>query len=357
MANTQQTGAASAKLAQLNDIFKKKQIAIERACLGMINVGRLRVLMLHSVERKPELLNCSLPSIISAVMLAAELGLEPDDALGSCYLVPFGATCQLIPGYRGLVTLARRSGEIAKVEAHIRYKKDKFTRTQGDDPKIEHIPYDPEDSEDVDPGPVIGAYAVAWFKDGTTQHEYLSLAELNKIQASSKAQRADSPWKQWPEEMQKKSAIKRLCKKLPLSIHLARAIAVDNAVESGDIKDDSAYLETAWSDVNDDQPNGNGNGNPPQDPPKKQTEKIKGEVESKAAEERKRERSMIASDFGITDVDTFVAMEVPLEVDLRAQLGAMHGNGADLNKIMETKPATWEQFIAAAGGKGDGLGL
>jgi recombination protein RecT len=357
---TQPTAIAKSKIAQLDELFIKRQKSIEAAAMGMLNVNRLRILMLHSVQRKPELLKCSIASIISSVMLAAELGLEPDDALGSCYLVPFGAVCQLIPGYRGLVTLARRSGEIRKVEAHIRYKKDKWTREQGDDPKIIHIPYDPLDSDDVDPGPVVGAYAVAWFSDGSTQHEYLPLADLKKIQSASKAKRDDSPWNQWPEEMMKKSAIKRLCKKLPLSIVMARAVEIDNAVESGVIKDDSEYLETEFTDLTD-EPSENGNGDDKgkkEDPKaKKQSENIKADVQDKAAEERKRERTMIASDFGIDDKDTFVAMEVPLEVDLRAQLGAMHGNGADLNKIMETKPATWEQFIAAAGGKGDGLGL
>lgn len=347
---TAATALAQTKTAQLNDLFKKRKSAMERASLGMIDIRRLQVLMLHSVERKPELLNCSLPSIISSIMLAANIGLEPDDAVGSCYLVPFGTTCQLIIGYRGLVTLARRSEQIIKIEACIRYQKDHFVRHQGHEPRIEHIPFD-ETPEDADPGPVLGAYAIAWFTDGTTQHEYMSLRELNKIKSSSKAKRDDSPWKSWEEEMQKKSVIKRLCKKLPLTIQMATAIEKENAVETGEIKDDSEYLNADFTDLSgEDAPP---NGATEQPTAKTGADKIRSDVEDKAADERKKERTMIASDFGL-DVEAMVAIEIPVEVDVRKELATMLNDGADIHGLIAKKPKTWEEFVQSAKG---GLGV
>ena len=57
---------------------------------------------------------------------ADELGLEPGGALGEGYLVPYGSTCQFIPGYRGLIALARRSGQIVSLEAHVVHQHDTF---------------------------------------------------------------------------------------------------------------------------------------------------------------------------------------------------------------------------------------
>ena len=43
----------------------------------------------------------------------------------------------------------------------------------------------------------------------------MTMAKINKIKAMSRASREDSPWRQWPDEMMKKTALRRLAKLLP----------------------------------------------------------------------------------------------------------------------------------------------
>ena len=65
-------------------------------------------------------------------------------------------------------------------------------------------------------GKVIGAFAVAYFKDGGVLYEVMNLDEINKVRKVSKAgSSASSPWATWGEEMYKKTCLRRLCKALP----------------------------------------------------------------------------------------------------------------------------------------------
>lgn len=177
-------------------------------------------------NKTPKLRECDMESIFMAVMQAAELGLEPGGALGHAYLVPYGSTCQLIPGYRGLIELARRSGEIESIEAHIVYERDKFTLRFGLDPKLEHEPF-----LDGDPGKVRFTYAVAKLKGGAYQFEVMTLAQVERIRERSRAGK-NGPWVTDFEEMARKTVIRRLCKYLPLSAEksetLAKALEIDD---------------------------------------------------------------------------------------------------------------------------------
>lgn len=206
--------------------------------------------VLTYATRAPEVLDCVPASIVKSLMDAAQMGLAPDGLLGSGYLVPFkkkrksgngyDRLCQFIPGYRGLIDLARRSGAVTNIFAYVVRAGDDYTVELGSEPRIVHHP---ALDEDKDHKPIIGAYAVAVFPDNTRQFEVLSCADLNKIQGASQAGASEfSPWATWPEEMARKSAVKRLCKTLPLSPELALAIERDNEAERGEIRDVEARV-------------------------------------------------------------------------------------------------------------------
>jgi recombination protein RecT len=182
-----------------------------------------------AVSRSPKLAKCSIPSLYMAMIQASQLGLEPGlDA----HLVPYynskirSHEAIMIPDYRGLIAIARRSGEITKFEARIVFENDTFDYCYGDAPKITHKP------TLRSKGAMIATYAVAYYKDGSTQFEVMNSEEIEKIKRSSKAA-GGGPWVQWPEAMWKKTVVKQLCKFLPRSIELAQAIAVEDAAESG----------------------------------------------------------------------------------------------------------------------------
>lgn len=197
-----------------------------------------------AASRNPLLLECEPLSFVSAVITASQLGLEPVGPLQEAYLIPYKNNktgkyeAQFQPGYRGLIKLARNSGEIAGIEAHIVYEADEFEVTYGTDSKIHHVPALTED-----PGKRIAVYAVAYFKDPSTrpQFEVLTPAQVEHIRKKSQAERAgkiDGPWKTDTDEMWRKTAVKRLCKYLPLSAELATAIELDNRAEIGESQRD-----------------------------------------------------------------------------------------------------------------------
>jgi recombination protein RecT len=100
---------------------------------------RMVRLALTAFRTNPGLSKCSPPSVMAAIMMASQLGLEPH-VLGSCYLVPHGTECTLIVGYQGLLQLIRRSGEIAAISARVVYDSDLFEVTLESTPPFRHHP-------------------------------------------------------------------------------------------------------------------------------------------------------------------------------------------------------------------------
>ncbi len=217
----------------LEDLLKGAQFQAQMAMAmpKTLTPDRLTRVVLSECIKNPELYKCSKPSFFGAVLNAASLGLEPGGALGHCHLVPYkskGQTlCQLIIGYRGMIALARRSGEIISLQAYAVHQKDHFDWGLGLNPYIEHKP-----TKETDTGPLVYVYAVAKLKGGGVQFEVLSATEINRIRLQSKGGDSKfSPWVTHFEEMAKKSAVRRLFKYLPVSIEVARAIEPEEKTE------------------------------------------------------------------------------------------------------------------------------
>lgn len=212
-------GQAVAKTARgLADILAAKKEDIQATCSQTVTAERLIKLAMLAYNRSPELRKCSPESIYVALLYCAELGLEPNP-LGHAYLVPFGNECVFIPGYRGLVKLALRSGQIATLDADVVHEKDEFHWEKVDGiPHFKHKPYLGKD----DPGEVIAAYAAATMRDGRVQMRVLSRRDIDKVRESSRAKNS-GPWKDWFEEMAIKTAIRRASKLWPMSREMERA--------------------------------------------------------------------------------------------------------------------------------------
>lgn len=194
-----------------------------------LTADRILKTALTAINKTPKLLDCTRESLMLSIMQAAELGLEPGGALGEGYLVPYGNQCQFIPGYRGLISLARRSGQIVSIEAHVVHEKDEFSCTLGLDPTLEHTPA----WDEADPGPLTRVYAVAKLKDGGVQFEVMSRAHIEAIRAKSKAGKS-GPWVDHFEEMARKTVVRRLFKYLPVSVELATAMELQAGAETGE---------------------------------------------------------------------------------------------------------------------------
>lgn len=186
-----------------------------------------------AISRTPALLECTPISVVTSVMLAARLGLAPDGALGSAYLVPFfnkkigQKECQLIPGYRGFIDLARRSGEVRKVETRLAYPVDTLEIDYGAERPIVHRP----DLRASEPGDWFVVWAMATFIDGTVQVELMTRDQVMAIRNRAKAKYG--PWVDDFDEMARKTVVRRLAKYLPLSPELAAASLLQAGAEAG----------------------------------------------------------------------------------------------------------------------------
>lgn len=237
---TQPTSTAlvgtAAKQATLKDLLTRAAPALASVAPKHLTADRLVKIALLATSRAPDLLACSPASILRAVMQGAEMGLEVGGLMGEAYLVPFKnkhtktteAIC--IPGYRGLIKLARNSGQLTTIEAHVVYENDIFEIEYGLQPRLVHKP-----NLHADRGKVTCAYAIAHFKDGGHQIDVMTLGELDAIKKRSQAG-DDGPWKTDEPEMQRKTIVKRLCKYLPLSPELAKALAIEEAADHGELQ-------------------------------------------------------------------------------------------------------------------------
>jgi len=181
--------------------------------------------------------------IFREVSKAAALGLYLDPQLGEAYLIEAWngkakrAEPQLRIGYRGLIKLGRQSGEISQIYAHEVHANDAFKASLGDDKKLIHEP-------DIfgDRGPIVGYYAVVKYKDGDSDFEPLTIAQAHAIRDRSDGWKAfkegkikSTPWSTDEVEMAKKTAIRRLTKRIPQSPELAEAIRIEDAAEHSEV--------------------------------------------------------------------------------------------------------------------------
>lgn len=214
-----------------------------------LSAERFARVALTTLRTNPALQECSPASLIAALVQSAQLGLEPDPRLGHAYLVPYKGACQLIIGYRGRIELARRSGEVASIEAHVVYEADTFRAAYGTSAELVHVP------ALRDRGEPMAVYAFARLRDGTTMWDILGLDDIERARASSRTK--GGPWQDHWAEMARKTAINRLAKYLPMTPEAAEADAADGAVVRGlrggdvllDDPDDRARPALAGADV------------------------------------------------------------------------------------------------------------
>jgi recombination protein RecT len=225
------TREAAAK--NIRALMDKSRKQFEMALPKHMGVDRLLRIAMTSIQRTPELLDCDPKTLIGAIMQSAQLGLEPDGVLGHAYLVPFNnrkkgrREVQLIPGYKGLIDLARRSGAVLSIQAHVINEKDTFEFEYGLAPKLRHVP-----TREADPGQMVGVYAVAHLRDADPQYEVMWKRQIDAIRARSRS--GDSgPWVTDYDEMARKTVLRRLSKFLPMSVELATAVALDERAEAG----------------------------------------------------------------------------------------------------------------------------
>lgn len=215
----------------------KNKARIANALPSNLTPDRMLSIVMTEIRKVPALAECDQASLFGAVIQASQLGLEIGSHLGHCYLIPFknkqkGITeCQFIVGYRGMIDLARRSGQIISLQAHAVYENDEFDFAYGLEERLDHVP------ARSDKGDMIAVYAVAKLVGGGHQIEVMWKSDVDLVAKSF------GPWKDHYEEMAKKTVIRRLFKYLPVSIELQTAVSQDEKAESDVSQDNSSIID------------------------------------------------------------------------------------------------------------------
>ena len=250
LAEASRKTAAEAGSATVKKFFEANRSTLEALLPKHFDSERMLKLALGALRTTPKLTNASLTSLLGSIVTCAQLGLEPNTPLGHAYLLPFDkrekrdgqwvtveTQVQVIIGYKGMLDLARRSGQIVSIAAHEVCEGDDFRFAYGLEEELVHRP------AMKDRGAVIGFYAVAKLQGGGYSFEFMSTDEVNHIRdkaAEKNRAKKDNqgrpiitgPWADNYVEMGRKTVLRRLFKYLPISIEsLAFASAIDgNAI-------------------------------------------------------------------------------------------------------------------------------
>jgi recombination protein RecT len=191
---------------------------------------RMVRIALTAAASTPALLKCDVRTVAGCVMQAAFLGLEPSTVLGEAYLVPFGRTCQLVPGWRGLLKLVRNSGELQTVNAQEVHEHDFFEFEDGLDPYLRHKR---APGGLAQRGPVVAYWAGAVLKNGGKQIVVMTKEEVEAHAKKYSKAYGSGPWQTEFDEMAKKTCLRKLCKYLPTSVQAQTACALLEQEEAG----------------------------------------------------------------------------------------------------------------------------
>jgi recombination protein RecT len=212
--------------------IKSMEGEIKKALPSVLTPERFTRMVLSAISTNPKLGSCTPQSFLGAMMSAAQLGLEPNTPLGQAYILPHQnkgvLEAQFQLGYKGLIDLAYRSGEVEVVQAHIVYENDDFECEFGLEPKLTHVPADSER------GKAVKVYAMFKTKSGGYGFEVMSMDDVKlHAQKYSKAYASSfSPWATNFEEMAKKTVLKKCLKYAPLKSDFVKAIVQDNSIKN-----------------------------------------------------------------------------------------------------------------------------
>ncbi len=193
----------------------------EKALPPHIDVKRFVRIAQTAIIGNPNIQKCDRRTLYQACTRAAQDGLLPDGREGA--IVPYGDKAQWMPMIAGLLKKIRNSGELLSITAQIVKERDRFRYwVNSDGENLEHEPV-----TFTDGGKVIGVYALAKTKDGGIYIDTMGVDDVEKVRSVSKSK--DGPaWKNWWDEMAKKTVLRRLSKRLPVSSDNLDAIRRDD---------------------------------------------------------------------------------------------------------------------------------
>jgi recombination protein RecT len=222
---------------------------------------RMLRLALFAINKTKNLEKVPMVDLLGAVLVFASLGIEPNTPMGQGWLIPFKRKkrvgnnyeevfeVQTIVGYKGWVSLARRSGEILGIHADVVYDGDQFSFEYGTNEHLRHIPMGDAEGREA-----THAYAYAKLKGEGSVFEAMPIARVLRIRNGSQGYQqamrdkatnekdpsdwrsknwADAPWVKHFYPMARKTAFLQLKPWLPMSVEVHNALQIEEAIDRG----------------------------------------------------------------------------------------------------------------------------
>ena len=225
---------ATTKAGKLRELLIGSKNEIMAALPKHVSPDRMLRIALTEARKTPELLDCDPLSFLGSVIQASQLGLEPGNGLGQCYLIPFNNTktgkkeVQFMMGYQGMIDLVSRCDGRPLLSPRAVYEEDKFEFEFGLNEKVLHRPV-PHHKDSK----LVAVYCTVIFNDGRKIFDVMTRVDIDAARGRSKA-RGFSPWQTDFEAMAKKTVIRRMFKFLPKSAELQRVDAMETMAEIGE---------------------------------------------------------------------------------------------------------------------------
>lgn len=232
-AGNQESPVKLTKNMTIVDMVKALEPEIRRALPAVLTPERFTRMALSAINNTPALAECTPMSFIAAMMNAAQLGLEPNTPLGQAYMIPYKnkgvLECQFQLGYKGMIDLAYRTGQVQMIQAQIVREYDYFEYQYGLDPKLIHRP-----GGEGDRGNITFIYGLFRLTNGGFGFEVSNKADMDAFAAkySKSFGSKYSPWTENYEDMAKKTVIKRALKYAPVSVDFQKALSMDETIKT-----------------------------------------------------------------------------------------------------------------------------
>lgn len=223
----QEAIAKSGAPKNLKELLEVRMPEIEKLLPSVLPGKQFLRLALNALQTTKHLMECTTISFYGAIMQCAQLGLKPN-VNGEAYLIPFFNNkigkyeCQFVVGYKGLMLLSRRSGEVSVIDAHEVRANDAFELEFGFEPKLIHKP-----CLKGDRGEIIGYYAIVLMKDGGKLAHYMTVDDAKAYGKHYSKTYGSGPWQTDFDAMAKKSCLRQVLKYAPTSTDVDSAIKSD----------------------------------------------------------------------------------------------------------------------------------
>jgi len=199
------------------------QPEIEKVLPQHVGLDRFMRVVLTAISMNPALRDADRRSLFTSCVKAATDGLVPDGREAA--LVIFGGKAQYMPMVAGIIKKVRQSGELKSISSNVVYERDQFRYWIDDDG--EHVLHEPKVAGGEDRGKLVAVYAIAKTTAGGVYTEVMSRGQIDQVRNVSRA-KDSGPWASWYDEMARKTVIRRLSKRLPMSTDLETVVRRDD---------------------------------------------------------------------------------------------------------------------------------